>query len=70
MTFEFKATVMANGQVALPSHIAGQVPAGSEVDVTLSWEAPLDADSFRTLSQKVRAAAAYAPEDSVFDCLA
>ena len=68
MTIEFKAALLPNGQIALPTDIAGQIPAGQELQVVLAWETPVDAD-FRTLGKKLHEAA-YAPEDSVYDSLA
>jgi hypothetical protein len=68
MTFEFKAAVLPNGQIALPTEIAGQIPAGKELQVVLAWETPVDAD-FQALGKKLHEAA-YASEDSVYDSLA
>jgi len=68
-TFEFKATVLSNGQIAVPSDVAAQIPAGREFQVILALEAPLGRDAFRLLGQK-RFEESYAPDDSVYDSLA
>jgi hypothetical protein len=68
MTCEFKAVVLANGQIAVPSEIAGQIPAGTELQVALAWETATDADSYRALASKLREAS-YA-EETVYDSLA
>jgi hypothetical protein len=36
--FEFRATVLPNGRVAVPSEMAVRIPAGEEVRVTLAWD--------------------------------
>jgi hypothetical protein len=70
MTLEFKAAVTATGQITLPADIAGQIPAGKELHVVLTWQAAVDSDALRlarTLQEKSLAASV---EDSVYDSLA
>jgi len=70
MTLEFKAAVLANGQIAVPADVAALIPAGTELAVTLAWEASAEGDSYRALEKKL-SAGAYAPEeDSVYDSFA
>ena len=69
MTFEFKAVALPNGQIAVPSEIAAQIPAGTQVQVVVTCEVAVAADSYRALSTKLREAA-YAPEETVYDSLA
>jgi hypothetical protein len=40
MTFEFKAAVLPNGQIAVPLEAAGQIRPGQELQVLIAWEAP------------------------------
>jgi hypothetical protein len=67
MTFEFKAAVLPNGQIALPSEIAGQIPAGKELHVVLTWEAPLDNSSYHALGSKLREESYANAEETVYD---
>lgn len=70
MTFEFKAVVSANGQIAVPSDVAGQIPAGKQLHVVLTWEAPADSDEL-SVGRRMRAVAAQVGgEGSVYDSLA
>jgi len=70
MTFEFRATVLPTGQIAVPSEIAAQIPAGTQLHVVLECEAAAAAaNSYRALGTKLREAA-YAPEETVYDSLA
>jgi hypothetical protein len=69
MTFEFKSTVLANGQIAVPSEIAAQLPAGTQLRVVFTCEPAVAADSYRALSTKLRETS-YAPEETVYDSLA
>ncbi len=69
MTFEFKTAVLPNGQIAVPSEIAAQIPAGTQLQVVVTCEVAVAADSYRALSTKLREAA-YAPEETVYDSLA
>ena len=66
---EFESTVTADGQIAIPAEIAGQLPVGSPVRVFVQWDGADDEDgSWRTMGRQ-RFEAAYAPEDSVYDSL-
>ena len=69
MTFEFKAPVLPNGQIAVPSDIAGRIPAGKELKIVLTWETPVDSDALR-LARKLREGSYVSAEDSVYDSLA
>jgi hypothetical protein len=71
MTFEFKAVVSPSGQITLPTNVAGQIPAGKELHIVLTWEAPVDNRSYRALGQKLNEASSYASvEETVYDSLA
>jgi len=75
MTFEFKAAVSHNGQIVVPSHVAGQIPPGRELHVVLTYEAPVDNSSYRALGKKLHEASSYAAvgagtEETVYDSLA
>jgi hypothetical protein len=73
MTFEFKAALLPNGQIAVPSEIAAHIPAGTQVQIVLKCEevaaGAAVGDSYRALGTKLRETS-YAPEDSVYDSLA
>jgi len=71
MTFEFKAAVSPNGQIAVPADIAGQITPGKELHVVLTWEAPVES-SYQALGKSLSAAAAYGEshEETVYDSLA
>jgi hypothetical protein len=71
MTFEFKAAVSPNGQIAVPSDIAGQIPAGKDLHVVLTLETPADtSSSYQALGRKLREASYASSEDSVYDSFA
>lgn len=72
MTFEFQAVVSQNGQLTLPADIAGQIPAGKELHVLITWESPMDPESsYRALGRKLQEAPSYATTDeTVYDSLA
>jgi hypothetical protein len=75
MTFEFKAAVSHNGQIVVPTHVAGQIPPGRELHVVLTYEAPVDNSSYRALGKKLHEASSYAAvgagtEETVYDSLA
>ncbi len=71
MTFEFTAALSPNGQIAVPSDVAGQIPAGKELHVLLTWEALADtSSSYRALGRKLEEANYASSEDSVYDSLA
>jgi hypothetical protein len=66
---EFEGTVTANGQIAIPAEIAGQLPLGERVRIVAQWDGADDEDgAWRALGRQ-RFEAAYAPEDSVYDQL-
>jgi hypothetical protein len=74
MTFEFKTAVLPNGQIAVPSEIAAQIPVGTQLQVVLTCEAAAAAaaaasSSYRALGSKLQEAA-YAREETVYDSLA
>jgi hypothetical protein len=69
MTFEFKTAVLPNGQIAVPSEIAAQIPAGTPLQVVVTCEVAVAADSYRALGAKLRDVA-YASEETVYDSLA
>jgi hypothetical protein len=71
MTFEFKAAVSANGQLTVPADVAGQIPAGKELHVLLTWEMPADNSSYSALGRQLHEASSYASsEETVYDSLA
>jgi hypothetical protein len=79
MTFEFKAAVSYNGQIVVPSDVAGQIPPGKELHVVLTFEATADNSSYRALGKKLHEASSYASvgagagagaEETVYDSLA
>jgi hypothetical protein len=71
MTFEFKTSVLPNGQLIVPSDIAGQIPAGKELHIVLTWEAPVDSSrSYHALGQKLNEASYASAEETVYDSLA
>ena len=66
---EFEGRVAPTDNISIPEEIARQIPAGSAVRVILLWEeGEQDQDDWRSLSRE-RLAAAYAPEDSVYEKL-
>jgi hypothetical protein len=62
---EFEGRVAPSEQITVPGEIARQIPAGSNVRVILLWE-DSEQDDWRDLARE-RFAAAYAPEDSVYE---
>jgi hypothetical protein len=70
MTFEFKAAVLSNGQIALPAGVAAVIPPGRELSVTLTLETPVQGDSFSALGKKLSEGAYTPEEDSVYDAFA
>ena len=64
---EFESRVAESDQIPVPGEIARQIPAGSNVRVILLW-GDGEHDDWRDLSRE-RFAAAYAPEDSVYEKL-
>jgi hypothetical protein len=70
MTFEFKAAVSPTGQIALPSDVAGQIPAGKELHVVLTWESPVGTSSYSALGKKLSESSYVSAEETVYDSLA
>jgi bifunctional DNA-binding transcriptional regulator/antitoxin component of YhaV-PrlF toxin-antitoxin module len=66
---EFQSTVTANGQIAIPAEIAGQLPLGEPLRVVVQWDGTDDEDAAWRTQGRQRFEAAYAPEDSVYDQL-
>jgi hypothetical protein len=64
---EFESQVAPSDQIPVPGEIARQIPAGSNVRVILLWGEG-EQDDWRELSRE-RFAAAYAPEDSIYETL-
>ena len=70
MTFEFKAVVARNGQLNVPSDIAGQIPAGKELHVVLTWEAAVESDAIRLANKLRENSYAASVGETVYDSLA
>jgi hypothetical protein len=73
MTFEFKAAVSQNGQITIPSDVAGQIPPGAELHILLTWAAtPVEHNSYHALGKRLQEASSYAAhaEETVYDSLA
>jgi hypothetical protein len=66
---EFGGTLTANGRIAVPAEIAGQLPPGEARDVVLQWDGATDEDAVWRGQGRQRFEAAYAPEDAVYDQL-
>lgn len=64
---EFEGQLTSGDNIRIPPEVAGQLPPGSHVRVILLWEGHEEED-WRRLSQ-ASFAAAYAPEDSVYEKL-
>lgn len=62
---EFEGRVAPTEQIAVPGEIARHIPAGSNVRVILLWEEGGQED-WQDFARE-RFAAAYAPEDSVYE---
>jgi hypothetical protein len=62
---EFESTLVGQDSIRIPGDIAHELPADSAVRVILLWETGDDA-AWRELGA-VRFAAAYAPEDDVYE---
>jgi hypothetical protein len=63
----FEGRVAPAGQVPIPAEVARQLPVGAPVRVILLWDTDEDAD-WQKLGAE-RFAAAYAPEDEVYEQL-
>ena len=72
MTFEFKAAISQNGQITVPSDVAGQIPPGRELHVVLTCQALMENSSYQALGRKLHEASSYAvsEEETVYDSLA
>jgi hypothetical protein len=66
---EFDSTVTANGQIAVPAEIAGQIPPGEPLHVVLQWDGIAEEDGSWRAQGRQRFEAAYAPEDDIYDQL-
>ena len=64
---EFESELTSNDRILIPPDVARQLPSGSHVRVILLLDAG-EAEDWRNLSLQ-RFAAAYAPEDSVYEKL-
>ena len=63
---EFESRLTSPGQIQIPAGVASDLPAGTHVRVILLWDQ--DSDDWRAATQE-RFAAAYVPEDSVYEKL-
>jgi len=66
---EFEGTVTPDGQIAVPTEIAGQLPQGERLHVVLQWDSAVDEDTAWRTQGRARFEAAYSPEDAVYDQL-
>jgi hypothetical protein len=64
---EFEGELVSGGNIRIPPEVACELPAGTHVRVILLWEGNEDVDSRRNSLERL--AAAYAPEDSVYEQL-
>jgi hypothetical protein len=64
---EFEGELASGGNIRIPPEVACELPAGSHVRVILLWEGNEEEDWRRNSLE--RFAAAYAPEDSVYEQL-
>jgi hypothetical protein len=65
---EFEATVNRNGEIVLPSEVAGDIPAGEPVRVVLMWDASPTDSAWREAGRR-KFEAAYCAEDAVYEQL-
>lgn len=65
---EFESIVTAEGQIALPTEVAGEIPAGEQLRVVVMWE-PSGLDAEWRAAGRQRFEAAYAPEDAIYEQL-
>ena len=68
-TVEFQGTVSSNGQIAIPTEIAVQVPAGQSLHTVLHWDVTGDEDASWRVQGRRQFEAAYAAEDSIYERL-
>lgn len=57
---EFKSTIVAGGQIALPPEVASEIPAGEQLGVVVMWEFS-DLDIAWRAAGRQRFEAAYSP---------
>ena len=62
---EFGSRWEANNRIEIPPEVANQLPAGSDIRVIVLWDSSEDEAWRRAGMQSF--AAAYAPEDSIYD---
>ncbi|HEY1338954.1 MAG TPA: hypothetical protein VGF59_15670 [Bryobacteraceae bacterium] len=65
---EFDSTITPSGDLAVLAEIARELPAGERVRVLVLWETA-DADAAWRAAAMDRFAAAYAPEDEIYERL-
>jgi hypothetical protein len=64
---EFASRLDANDRIEIPPEVANQLPAGSDIRVIVLWDSNEDEDEAWRLAGMQSFAAAYAPEDSIYD---
>ncbi len=62
---EFESRMTEGDRIPVPPHVARNVPVGAEVRVILLWDVD-EEEGWRRLTAE-RFAAAYAPEDEVYE---
>ena len=67
-TADFRGELAPNGQIAVPSEIASQVPPGEQILVVLQWGISEDDAAWRAAGRR-QFEAAYADDDSVYELL-
>ncbi|HVY92814.1 MAG TPA: hypothetical protein VHA14_08695 [Bryobacteraceae bacterium] len=67
-TADFQAEVTRDGQIAVPPEVASQLGQGEKVQVSLRWGSTEDED-WKAAGRK-SFAAAYDPDDTVYELLA
>jgi hypothetical protein len=65
---DFTGELAPNGQIAVPPDIASQVPPGAQIQVVLHWDIS-EEDAAWSLAGRRRFEAAYANDDSIYECL-
>ena len=66
---EFETTPAPDGQIAIPSEIAAQLPPGKSVNVVLQWNASGAQDDAWRIQGRRRFESSYAPEDAIYEQL-